>query len=227
MFDPFILRLNHMHIGLVSDHTLTLSPHPQVLRPCVKALTARSPFDVHWLLSTDTISALAPDLAQSSTDAQDLPPTCRHVIPYALHRLDTAWLVGLESSFWCDTSLHTRLFTFLCLLHREQPFTALHAWGALPTLYLTVYTAAYLHLPATVFYTPSCLQDGPQQSFLWQWVAQHAATAFTGHAADRDHLLHTSLLRPEQIKVLDPSQPDTLAAWERNFHHIAKNPFNL
>ncbi len=229
VFHLFTVRLNHMHIGLVSDHTLTHSPqhHAQILRQCVQALTALNGFEVHWLLSTDTLAALANDPALRPANASDMPPTCRHVIPYTLYRLGAIRLIGLEPSFWHDTALHTRLFTFLCLLHREQPFTALQAWGALPTIYLTLYTATYLHLPGTVFYTPSCLQDGPQQSFLWQWVAQRTAMAFTGQATDRDRLLRTSSLQPEQIQVLDPAQPNTIAALGRSFHDIAKNPFNL
>jgi hypothetical protein len=218
-----------MHIGLVSDHTLTHAPqhHAQTLCQCANTLTARNGFDVHWLLSTDTLAALAHDPALRPADADDMPPTCRHVIPYALYRLDAVRLIALEPSCWHDTALHTRLFTFLCLLHREQPFAVLQAWGTLPTLYLTVYTATYLNLPGTVFYTSSCLQDGPQQSFLWQWVAQRVAMAFTGDATDRERLLTTSPLQPEQIQLLNPSQPDTIAALGRNFHDIAKNSFNL
>lgn len=218
-----------MHIGLVSDHTLTHAPqqHVQTLCQGAKALTTRHHLEVHWLLPTETLAALAHDPALRLADAGDMPTTCRHVIPYTLYRLDAVWLIGLEPSFWHDTALHTRLFTFLCLLHRERPFGTLQAWGALSTIYLTVYTATYLHLPATVFYTSSCLQDGPQQSFLWQWVAQHTAMAYTGHARERQHLLHLSPLLPEQIQLLDPAQPDTIAAWGRNFHDIAKNPINL
>ncbi|PON16003.1 hypothetical protein C2W62_20785 [Candidatus Entotheonella serta] len=216
-----------MHIGLVSDHTLIHPSQSQALYPCVNALTTRHHFDIHWLFSTNTISTLAGDPAWYPADTSDMPPTRRHVIPYTLYRLKTARLIGLAPSFWHDTALHTRLFTFLCLLHREQPFAALHAWGALSTLYLTVYTATYLHLPATVFYTSPCLQDGPQQSFLWRWVAQHTAMAFTGNALNRERLLHLSPLQPEQTQVLDPAQPDTIAALARNFHDIAKNPFNL
>jgi hypothetical protein len=218
-----------MHIGLVSDHTLTQAPpqHVHTLRQCAKALSTRYRLDVHWLLSTDTLAALAPDPDLRPADAGDIPPTCRHVIPYALYRLDAVRLIGLEPSFWHDTALHTRLFTFLCLLHRAQPFAALQAWGALTTMYLTVYTATYLHLPGTAFYTSSCLQDGPQQSFLWQWVAQHTAMAYTEHARDRERLAQTSALQPGQIQVLDPAQPDTIAALGRNVHDIAKNPSNL
>lgn len=216
-----------MHIGLISDHTLTHSSQQQVIRQCASALTSLNRFDVHWLLSTDTIAALVRDSALQPADARDLPPTCRYVIPYTLYCLDSIWLIGLEPAFWQDTALHTRLFTFLCLLHREQPFAVLQAWGALSTLYLTVYAANFLHLPGTVFYTRSCLQDGPQQSFLWQWVARHTAMAFTGHTADRAHALRHSPLQPEQIQVFDPEQPGALAVLERNFHDIAKKPLNL
>jgi hypothetical protein len=197
------------------------------LLQCAKAFSTRYCLDVHWLLSTDTLATLAHDPELRPADAGDMPLTCRHVIPYTLYRLDAVRLIGLEPFFWYDTALHTRLFTFLCLLHRAQPFMALQAWGALPTMYLTVYTATYLHLPGTVFYTSSCLQDGPQQSFLWQWVAQHIAMAYTGHARDRERLIQTSALPPGQIQVLDPAQPDTIAALGRNVHDIAKNPPNL
>jgi hypothetical protein len=218
-----------MHIGLVSDHTLSHSSerHALTLRQCVNALTTLDGFDVHWLLSTHTIAALAHDPALRLADASDMPPTCRYVIPYTLYRLDEARLIALEPSFWHDTALHTRLFTFLCLLHRQQPFDVLQAWGALSTIYLSVYTATYLKLPGTVFYTPSCLQDGPRQAFLWQWVALHTARAFTGHAKDRKRLSHTSPLQPEQIQVLNPAQPDTIATLGRNFQEIAKKPVNL
>jgi hypothetical protein len=218
-----------MRIGLVSDHSLALSPqrHAQTLCQCAKALTTLDGFDVSWLLSTHTIAALAHDPALRPADVSDMPPTCHFVIPYTLYYLDEVRLIALEPSFWHDTALHTRLFTFLCLLHRQQPFDLLQAWGALSTIYLTVYTATYLHLPGTVFYTPSCLEDGPQQSFLWQWVALHAAMAFTGHATDRQRLSHTSPLQPGQIQVLDPEQPDTIATLGQNFHNIAKKPVNL
>ena len=122
-----------MHIGLVSDHTLSHSSerHALTLRQCVNALTTLDGFDVHWLLSTHTIAALAHDPALRLADASDMPPTCRYVIPYTLYRLDEARLIALEPSFWHDTALHTRLFSFLCLLHRQQPFDVLQAWGAL------------------------------------------------------------------------------------------------
>jgi hypothetical protein len=218
-----------MHIGLVSDHTLSLSPQPhvQALVRCARALTRLDDVDVHWLLSTHTIAALAHDAALRPADASDMPPTCRYVIPYTLYRLDHVRLVALEPSFWCDTALHTRLFTFLCLLHRQQPFDVLQAWGELSTIYLTVYTATYLKLPGTVFYTPSCLQNGPRQAFLWHWVALHTTMAFTGDAKDRQRLSHLSPLQPEQIQVLDAAQPDAIAAWGRNFQEIAKKHFNL
>ncbi len=213
-----------MHIGLVSD--LTHSPQSHELSQVAKGLTHNG-FDVHWLLSTETVAALDHDPALRPADASDMPPTCRHVIPYTLYRLDAVRLIALEPPLWRDTALHTRLFTFLCLLHREHPFAVLHAWGALPTIYLTVYTATYLNLPGTVCYTPSCLQDGPQQSFLWQWVARHVAMAFTTHTTEREQLLNTSPLQPEQVQVLDAAQPDTIAVLGRNFHDIAKNPFSL
>jgi hypothetical protein len=218
-----------MHIGLVSDHTLTLSPqgHEQTLHQCAKALTRLDDVDVHWLLSTHTMAALACDAALHLADVGDMPPTCRYVIPYTLYRLNNLRLVTLEPSFWGDTALHTRLFTFLCLLHRQQPFDVLQAWGDLSTIYLTVYTATYLKCPGTVFYTPACLQDGPRQAFLWQWVARHTTMAFTGHAKDRQRLWQSSPLQPEQIQVLDTAQPEAIAAWGRNFQEIAKKPFNL
>jgi hypothetical protein len=51
--------------------------------------------------------------------------------------------------------------------------------------------------------------------------------AFTGHATDRERLLHTSPLQPDQIQVLNLAQPNTIAALGHTFHEIAKNPFNL
>ena len=214
-----------MRIGLVSDHTLAHAPHLRTLRQCARALNTRYGVDVSWLLSANTLTTLTP--APRPSAANDMPPTCRHVIPYTLHRLEAVRLIALDPVFWQDNALHTRLFTLLRLMHREQPFDALQAWGALPTLYFTVYTAVYLHLPAAVFYTPDCLQDGPQDAFLWSWVARHATIAYTGDATERQRLLSTSPLQPEQVQVLNAAQPDTIAALARNFHHIAKKPFSL
>ncbi len=220
-----------MRILLVSDHTLASQPQPA----CQFAkILVQNGMQVHWLADTDTISALAEDPDFRPAAASEMPVTCRHVIPYTLHGLHGIQLVGIESGMWHDTALHTRLFTFLCLLHRERPFSILQAWGGLPTAYLTVYTAAFLGLPGTVFYTPSCLQDGPQQAFLWQWVAQHVAMALTAHASDREQLLDTSSLQPHQVRVIESIQATTgpaVVAWyqalAQNFQDVAKNPFNL
>lgn len=211
-----------MHLVLVSDHTLTSSPqHPSQF---AKSLVHNG-LQVHWLADTGTIEALGHDPELHPAEASEMPATCRHVVPYTLHHLSGVTLIGIEPAVWRDTALHTRLFTFLCLLHRAHPLAVLHAWGSLPTAYLTVYTATFLRLPGTVFYTPSCLQDGPQQSFLWQWVAQHTALAFTASASDRERLLHTSPLPPRQVKVMDPTQPGDQALMQ-NFQDVAKNPYN-
>jgi hypothetical protein len=217
-----------MHIGLVSDPTLTHSPqhHEHTLRQCANALTALDGFDVHWFLSTDTLASLAHDPALRPAPDSDMPPTCRYVVPYAIYRLNAVRLIVLEPVFWHDTALHTRLFTLLCLFHQAQPFDVVQAWGTLSTLYLTIYTAMYLKCPGTVFYTASCLRDGPEQPFIWQWVAQHIAMAFI-RPSDRERLLLTSHLQPEHIQVLDPERPDTISTLGHKFHDIAKNPPNL
>ncbi len=220
-----------MRIVLVSDHTLTASHQ----LPCQVAKSlAQNGMQVYWLAAANTVKALTGNPDLRSAEANDMPATCHHVIPYTLHHLHDVQIIGIEATFWQDTALHTRLFTFLRLLHQERPFTALQAWGRLPTAYLTVYTAVLLGLPGTVVYTPSCLRDGPHQAFLWHWVAQHVAKAFTTHADDREQLIKSSSLQPGQVEVIDPDHPaigPNMVVWyqalAQNFQEVAKNPYNL
>ena len=210
-----------MRIGLISYHP-TVSPATaeemdsdfQSLCRYVATLQQYG-YQVHWLSSTDTAAALAQDPRLITADEQDVPATCRYVVPYQPYRFAGVSLLCVDSTCWQRPDLHTRLFTLLCLLQRERPCTVLHAWGTLGAIYMAVYTAGYLSVPAVVSYGPACRHAGPQQPFLWQWVAQHAATAVVATAADQESLVATTDLPPARVHVIDPTRPPeahTLAA---------------
>jgi hypothetical protein len=167
---------------------------------------------VDWLSSTDTAAALAQDPRLLTADAQDVPATCRYVVPYQAYRFAGVPLLCVYSPCWQRPDLHTRLFTLLCLLQRERPCTVLHAWGTLGAIYMAVYTASYLGVPAVVSYGPACQPAGAPPPFLWQWVAQHTAAVIVATAADRESLVATTALPPARVHVIDPTRPPEAGA---------------
>jgi hypothetical protein len=204
-----------MHIGLISYHPSTSLADPEVYSDfqgvCQHAVALQQHgFQAHWLSSTDTAEALVADARLVAADVQDVPATCRYVVPYQSYRLAGVSLLCVDRACWHQPDLHTRLFTLLCLLQRERAYTVLHAWGTLPALYMTVYTACFLGIPAVVSYGPLCLAARAQYPFLWQWVAQHAALACVMSDTDRDRLLATSSLTPARVHVVEPLLPTAL-----------------
>ena len=202
-----------MRIGLISYHpTVSAAPAEEVgsdfqsLCQYIATLQLHG-YQVHWLSSTDTAAALAQDHRLVTADAQDVPATCRYVVPYQPYRFAGASLLCVDSACWQRPDLHTRLFTLLCLLQRERPYTVLHAWGTLGAIYMAVYTAGYLGVPAVVSYGPACWYAGARQPFLWQWVVQHTAAAVVATEADRESLVATTDLPPARVHVIDSTQP--------------------
>jgi hypothetical protein len=201
-----------MHIGLISYHPITSLADPAVYSDfqgiCQHAMALQQHgFQAYWLSSTDTAEALVTDSRLVAADAQDVPATCRYVVPYQPYRIAGVPLLCVDRTVWQRTDLHTRLFTLLCLLQRERSYAVWHAWGTLPAIYTTVYTACFLGVPAVVSYGPLCLSAGAQYPFLWQWVSQHAALAFVTSGTDRDRLLATSSLLPARVHVVEPLLP--------------------
>ncbi len=196
----------HMRIGLMSDietHDDLLAIHQYAV-----ALTQQD-VQVLWVASTETAAALSGDTGLIATDIDTLPATCRHVVPCQPYQLSRIQLVCVDRTLWQDSMLHTRLFTFLCLLHDALPCTVLHAWGSLPAAYLAVYTARFLDIPAAVSYSALCLDASLQETFAWQWVARHTAMALTTNLADQQRLLTSGAVEPARLSIMDPALPAT------------------
>ena len=201
-----------MRIGLVSDVSVTsncdITAHDGVIAlKRFACLLVQQGFQVQWLTAVDTAQTLSSESGLTPVDPAEMPPTCQYVLPYNLYRLDGVDLVCLPRSYWQDRALHTRLFTFMCLIQRERPCVLWQTWGTLATAYLTAYTAAFLNLPCAVFYTSACLREAPHQGFLWQWVTHHTHLGLVGTAAERTCLLETTDLTPEAVQVFDALVP--------------------
>ena len=206
-----------MRIGLISYHP----PYPGAevhdwcnptrLGQYAMAL-ARQGHQVQWVSSPDTVDAYAADMPLIAEQVDSLPETCRYVVPCQLYRLHEVRLYCIDRTVWQERSLHTRLFTLLCLLQRELPCQVLHAWGAFPVAYLAVYVARLIGVPAVVFYDTQFLHNGPQQAFEWQWVAQHVSRALVASGADGERLAATSDIARTRIQVVPTEMPAAVAA---------------
>src|SRR5262249_52685022 len=155
------------------------------VRRCAMALVQQG-HQVYWLLSTASFQALQAEAALAPAAADILPPTCRHVVPVQPYQCTGVRLLCVNQEIWQHTDLHTRLFTFLCLLQRALSYNVFHAWGTLAVAYLTVYTARFLAVPAVVSYAWQLRAAKPPQPFLWDWVAQQVAAAVVPSMAEHE-----------------------------------------
>jgi hypothetical protein len=205
-----------MRIGLSSYHPISTttdietSDDFQLLCHAAVALRQQG-VQIHWLSSTDTAEVLAHDPRLVATEAQDVPATCRYVVPYQAYRFADIPLMCIDSALWQRSDLHTRLFTLLCLLQRAHPCSMWYVWGTLPVVYLTVYTACFLGVPVVVSYGPPGLHEALQQPFLWQWVVQHASLVLVRTEAEQQSLHATRDVPAHRVRVVDPTLP-TLGA---------------
>ena len=135
-----------------------------------------------------------------------LLPTCRYVVPVQAYQCAGVRLLCVHQEVWQHADLHTRLFTFVCLLQRALSYAVFHAWGTLSVAYLTVYTARFLAVPVVVSYDWQLRSGQPQQPFLWDWVARQVSAAVVPSRAAYELLLARSLLAPTQLYVIDPMQ---------------------
>jgi hypothetical protein len=113
----------------------------------------------------------------------------------------------INQEYWQRPDLHTRLFTFVCLLQRALPCAVFHTWGSLPIAYLTVYTARFLAVPAVLSYSAPRVSAKPEQPFLWDWVAQHVSAVVVPSTAEQECLLALGPLTSTQVHMIDPAQP--------------------
>jgi hypothetical protein len=197
-----------MRIGLISDHAASPAMASQrdfgMLCQHVLALVERN-IQGFWLTSTPTVEALRDDLTLVPEAVHSLPATCRYVIPCQPYRFAGMPLFCVDSAVWQQRPLHTRLFTFLCLLQQELPATVWHVWGSLAVVFLTVYTAHFLGVPVVVSYHTAGMREAPGLSFEWQWVARHVSMAMVTNAADYKQLVDSGAYPPTRMCLSQPA----------------------
>ena len=162
---------------------------------------------VYWLTSTEVLRTLHNGAVQLTVATDILPSTCQYVMPVQTYHYEGIRLMCVNQEFWQRPDLHTRLFTYLCLLQRALPCAVFHAWGPLPIAYLTVYTACFLAVPAVLSYSSKLVSTNPEQPFLWNWVARQVAAAIVASPAEQERLLTLAPLTARQMHVIDPTQP--------------------
>lgn len=163
----------------------------------------RQEHQVYWLLPSEALQMLPNGTAGLQEVPDLLPTTCRSVVPVRTYHYEGIRLVCVSQECWQRPDLHTRLFTCVCLIQRDLPCAVFHTWGPLPIVYLTVYTARFLDVPAVV----SAASGAAEQPFLWDWVARQASAVIVPSGAERQRLLALGPLTSTQVHVLDPMQP--------------------
>lgn len=202
-----------MRLCLISDHPVIPQTATEMdydlsaVRRCATALVQQG-HQVYWLLSTASIPALQTETALVPAAADALPPTCRYIVPVQPYQCAGVRLLCVHQEVWQHAELHTRLFTFVCLLQGALACAVFHAWGALSVAYLAVYTARFLAVPVVVSYDRQFRSARPQQPFLWDWVARQVSAAVVPSRAEYERLLTRSPLAPTQLHVLDPMQAE-------------------
>jgi len=173
---------------------------------CAVALTEQG-HQVYWLASVEALRTLPNAAVQLKVATDLLPATCQYVMPMQTYHYAGIRLMCVNQEFWQRPDLHTRLFTYLCLLQRALPCAVLHASGPLPIAYLAVYTARFLVIPAVLSYSSQLVSTRPEQSFLWDWVARQVAAAIVASPAEQERLRTLAPLTSGQVHVIDPTLP--------------------
>ena len=176
------------------------------LRSCAVALVEQG-HQVYWLASTKALHTLYNEAMQFAVATDILPATCQYVVPVQTYRYERIRLVCVNQEFWQHPDLHTRLFTYLCLLQRALPCAVFHTWVPWPIAYLTIYTARFLAVPAVLSYSSQLVSAKLEQPFLWDWVARRVAAAIVSSPAEQERLLTLAPLPARQVYVIDPTQP--------------------
>jgi Glycosyltransferase Family 4 len=176
------------------------------VRRCAVALVEQG-HQVYWLASAEALRTLHNEAAQLTVATDILPSTCQYVVPVQTYHYEGIRLVCVHQELWQRPDLHTRLFTYLCLLQRALPCAVLHAWGPWPIAYLTIYTARFLAVPAVLSYSSRLVSARLEQPFLWDWVARQIAAAIVSSPAEQERLLTLAPLTSRQMHVIDPTQP--------------------
>jgi len=177
---------------------------PDVCRCAVALVEQRH--QVYWLASTKALQTLHNEAAQLTVATDILPATCQYVVPVQTYYYEGIRLMCVDQEFWQHPDLHTRLFTYVCLLQRALPCAVFHTWGPWPIAYLTIYTARFLAVPAVLSYSSQLVSAKLEQPFLWDWVARQVAAAIVSSPAEQERLLTLAPLTARQVHVIDPTQ---------------------
>jgi hypothetical protein len=172
---------------------------------CAIALVEQG-HQIYWLASTEALRTLHNEAAQLTVATDILPSTCQYVVPVQTYHYEGIRLVCVNQECWQYPDLHTRLFTYLCLLQRALPYTVFHTWGPWPIAYVTIYTARFLAVPAVLSYSSLLMSAKLEESFLWGWVARQVAAAIVSSPAEQERLLTLAPLTSRQVHVIDPTQ---------------------
>ena len=176
------------------------------VRRCAVALVEQE-HQVYWLASTEALRTLHHETAPLTVATDILPATCQYVVPVQTYHYEGIRLMCVDQECWQHLDLHTRLFTYLCLLQRALPCAVFHTWGPWPIAYLTIYTARFLAVPAVLSYSSQLVSTKLEQPFLWDWVARQVAAAIVSSPAEQERLLTLAPLTARQVHVIDPTQP--------------------
>jgi hypothetical protein len=187
-----------VRLGVIGDA-------PDLCR-CAVALVEQG-HQVYWLASVEALRTLPNAAARLMVAIDLLPATCQYVMPVQTYHYAGIRLTCVNQEFWQRSDLHTRLFTYLCLLQRALPCAVLHASGPLPIAYLAVYTARFLAVPAVLSYSSQLISTEPEQPFLWDWVARQVAAAIVASPAEQECLQTLAPLTSGQVHVIEPTQP--------------------
>ena len=175
------------------------------VRRCAVALVEQG-HQVYWLAPTEALRTLHSEAVQLPVATDILPSTCQYVVPVQTYHYEGIRLVCVDQEFWQHPDLHTRLFTYLCLLQRALPCAVFHTWVPWPIAYLTIYTARFLAVPAVLSYSSQLVSAKLEQPFLWDWVAWQVAAAIVSSPAEQECLLTLAPLTARQVHVIDPTQ---------------------
>jgi len=200
-----------VRLCLISDYpVISQTPAAEDLRAvhrCAVALVQQG-HQVYWLLSTAHVRALHNEALLVSVAPDILPSTCQYVVSAQAYHCEGIRLLCVDQEIWQHPDLHTRLFTFLCLLQRALSCEIFHACGTLPIAYLAVYTACFLAVPAVVSYGPYLVSARPEQPFLWDWVARQLSAAVVPSKVEQERLLTLGPMALTQVHVIDPTRAE-------------------
>ena len=176
------------------------------VRHCAVTLVEQG-HQVYWLASTEALRTLHNEAAPLTVATDILPATCQYVVPVQTYHYEGIRLVCVTQECWQQPDLHTRLFTYLCLLQRALSCAVFHTWGPWPIAYMTIYAARFPDVPAVLSYSSRLVSAKLEQSFLWGWMARQIAAAIVSSAAEQQRLLTLAPLTSRQVHVIDPAQP--------------------